>query len=142
MDLELREALIAKIEKIGLPEEIRQIPTVSIEDFFEGNDDIGSIGCNLLNHPGVPRFYEIFRNIKARADVADVLVGIYEIEEYEEPLWPFSESVFIITKKPEREIWTWVEELQVDDVFPIKKRMLKPVPKIPFGYKLQQLWWD
>ena len=25
---------------------------VPIERFFDGNDDLGSIGCNLLAHPG------------------------------------------------------------------------------------------
>jgi hypothetical protein len=25
---------------------------VPIDRFFDGNDDLGSIGCNLIDHPG------------------------------------------------------------------------------------------
>ena len=49
-------------------------PVVTLEDFFEGNQDEASIGCNLVDHPGVDRFYETLRGIRDRADVQDVLV--------------------------------------------------------------------
>ena len=32
--------------------------TVPIERFFDGNDDLGSIGCNLMAHPGMDVFRE------------------------------------------------------------------------------------
>jgi len=30
---------------------------VSLEDFFEGNQDEGSIGCNIIPYPGLDQFY-------------------------------------------------------------------------------------
>jgi hypothetical protein len=33
---------------------------VSIDRFFDGNDDEGSIGCNLMKHPGVDTFRRTF----------------------------------------------------------------------------------
>ncbi len=47
-------------------------PVVSLELFFEGNDDPGSIGCNLTDHPGVDRFYAVLRGIRDRPDVHGV----------------------------------------------------------------------
>ncbi|MDP4145462.1 MAG: hypothetical protein Q8936_13415 [Bacillota bacterium] len=42
----------------------KTLPLISLELFFEGNDDIGSIGCNLLDHPGTEKFYSVLKNIK------------------------------------------------------------------------------
>ena len=55
MDLKKRAALINKIKSIALPETTDKTPVVSIEEFFEGNDDLGSIGCNLYEHPGTDK---------------------------------------------------------------------------------------
>ena len=38
---------------------------VSIERFFDGNDDLGSIGCNLMEHPGVDTFREFAVVVRA-----------------------------------------------------------------------------
>ena len=46
---------------------------------FEGNDDLGSIGCNLLDHPGPAHFYEVLRSIRDRSEVHGVWVGITEV---------------------------------------------------------------
>ena len=137
-----RKHLIEKIKTIGLPEEIQQTPVVSLEDFFEGNDDLGSIGCNLMDHPGVNVFYETFLKIRARDDVSDVLVGIYEVEENIEDMWPFSELVYIITSADESAVSSWVSDLEVDEVQQQNADSLLPVPEVEKGFNVIQLWWD
>ena len=44
---------------LGSPSNCRT-PTqvVGIDRFFDGNDDLGSIGCNLDPHPGIARFID------------------------------------------------------------------------------------
>lgn len=54
-------------------------PVVPLGLFFEGNDDIGSVGCNLIEHPGVYRFHEVLRDIEAKAEVQAVLVEVSEV---------------------------------------------------------------
>jgi hypothetical protein len=49
-------------------------PVVSLELFFEGNDDLASIGCNLTDHPGVPHFFTVLRNLRDRAEAQEVRV--------------------------------------------------------------------
>ncbi len=38
-------------------------PVVSLELFFEDNDDVASIGANLTEHPGPAEFYSVLRPI-------------------------------------------------------------------------------
>jgi hypothetical protein len=137
-----RKLLIEKVRAIGMPDDIKQTPVVTLEDFFEGNDDLGSIGCNLLDHPGVDAFYETFLKIRARDDVFDVLIGIYEIDEDDEEMWPFSELAYIITSANENDVTSWVYSLEVDDVRKIETSKIIPVPEIGMGHNLIQLWWD
>ncbi len=45
---------------------------VPIARFFDGNDDLGSIGCNLDPHPGIDKFREVLTGLLGRADVQAV----------------------------------------------------------------------
>ena len=57
-----------------------ELPAVSLEQFFDGNDDPGSIMCNLQPRSmGAVR--EQLARIRSRPDVASVLVHIYELME-------------------------------------------------------------
>ena len=142
MDLHKRAALIEKIKSIALPETTDKTPVVSLEDFFEGNDDTGSIGCNLLEHPGTDAFYSVFKAIQSKDTVSDVLIGIYEVEASDETMWPFSEQVFIIAHEPKSSIQKFVETLAVDEIDAINQTALMPEPVVPEGFTVWQLWWD
>jgi hypothetical protein len=81
--------LLAEIDRQGgHAGDVGREPVISLELFFEGNDDPGSIGCNLPDHPGVHHFYTVLRHIRDRADVHDVRIGITEVMSRDE--WPFS----------------------------------------------------
>jgi hypothetical protein len=117
-------------------------PTLTLEEFFEGNSDLGSIGCNLPDHPGVDCFYDVLRTIRARGDVQDVLVGISEDMGDEE--WPFSDSVYILTSAPAEEVARWVAPLQPDPLgepgyFPAPP---PEAPQLKPGYVAYTVWWD
>ncbi|MEO3431248.1 hypothetical protein AAFN88_20500 [Pelagibius sp. CAU 1746] len=80
MDQTKRAALIAKIKAIGGSDESDHEAVVGIEDFFEGNDDLGSIGANLPQHPGLARFREVLSSIRDRAGVSDLVIAIWEVQ--------------------------------------------------------------
>jgi hypothetical protein len=115
---------------------------VTLEEFFEGNNDEGSIGCNLTDHPGVHRFYEVLRAVRARPEVQDVLVGI--AEDMGDNEWPFSDSVYVLTSAPSHDVQQWVAELQPDEMgepgyFPAPP---PGAPKLRPGYSALTIWWD
>ncbi len=70
-------------------------PIVSIERFFDGNDDAASIGCNLDPHPGMSAFRSALLGLVARPDVTAVHARIAEVDPGDE-YWPFCDTVFVV----------------------------------------------
>ena len=112
MDHVKRVQLIEAIRQQGLPSADAPLPIVTLEQFFDGNDDLGSIGCNLTKHPGIEFFHNTLRTIRDRSNVKDVLVEIYEVEEDEDSMWPLSERVFVVTTAPQEEVELWFTDLE------------------------------
>jgi hypothetical protein len=77
-------------------------PLLTLEEFFEGNDYYGSIGCNLPGEVYPQEFFEVFRSLRDRPDVADVLVEVKSWDDSED--WPFSDSVWVITSLSRQDI--------------------------------------
>lgn len=136
MDRAKCDALKAELE------EMPGIPVVALSRFFDGNDDEGSIGCNLETHPGISAFRRVFEDIAARSDVEGVWVQIFEIDP-DEKAWPYSDLVVVAGSIAVNELRAMVHELQPDDV-------ADPISK---GYRISDilttqhehllvLWWD
>src|SRR5262249_50724473 len=108
----------------------------------DGNDDLGSIGCNLVEHPGVDRFYSVFRGIKVCPEVQDVVVAITDLME-EDEAWPFSDTVFVLTSADPAIVESWVAPLDPSEVaaaaFGERPRGL---PELAPGMTVVCVWWD
>lgn len=78
------ERLIARINCNGdINDPTTPRPLVTLEEFFEGNEDYGSIGYNFSpDQPAPAEFYELLKRIRDRPDVADVRV---EVSQHEVP---------------------------------------------------------
>jgi hypothetical protein len=115
---------------------------VSLDEFFTGNDDYASIGCNLMRHPGPERFYEVLRELRNQEGVQDIFVQLHQYEG--EQFWPFSEIVHVITTLGPETVKEWTEELQPDDVNygPFNGRMPVGLPEARPGHRIVTLWWD
>jgi hypothetical protein len=143
MDHQRRQDLIAKIKIQGLPWTQPALPIVSLEDFFLGNDDLGSIGCNLPNHPGLATFFDTLKAIRATPQVQDVLVAITEVDEDDLTIWPFSDKVYILTSASPQAITTWVAPLHPDE---IERELIdaypKALPPLHPATEVYYVWWD
>jgi hypothetical protein len=117
-------------------------PLLTLEEFFEGNDDHGSIGCNLIDSIHPREFFEVFRRLRDRPDVADVLV---EIRSWDDPAdWPFTDTVWVITSlTPEVVQQQLGERLQPDEVT-LGWPSCYPVESIdvPPAMHPIRVWWD
>ena len=115
-------------------------PLLTLEEFFEGNDNYGSIGCNLPEaHPR--EFFDNFRWIRDRPDVADVRVQITSWDDPGE--WPFSDTIWVITSRAPQDIQQRLgKRLHADAVvvgwpdYPIER------VEVPEGMKPLGAWWD
>jgi hypothetical protein len=136
--------LLAEIERQGRYESATGAePVVSLEAFFSGNDDVGSIGCNLTEHPGVDLFFTVLRDVRERPEVHDVWVGISEVVAEDE--WPFSDHVYVVTSASADDVLRWTSALDPEpevasgwwnDVPPAKRLL------VPAGMRIVTLWWD
>jgi hypothetical protein len=136
--------LIEQIKSLGLPSPDTPLPVVSLEDFFIGNEDYGSIGCNLSEHPGPQGFFETLKEIRLRDDVQDVLVEINEVEEADETMWPFSDRIYILTSAAKEEVADWVSPLMPDEIEEGYAYSETPhsAPTLREGMKIYGVWWD
>lgn len=78
------ERITERVTRLGHPDDPETpTPLVTLGEFFEGNSEIGSIGCNLES-ASPDRFYILFREIARRADVKDIRV---QITAFDAPEW-------------------------------------------------------
>jgi hypothetical protein len=116
-------------------------PLLTLEEFFEGNESAGSIGCNL---PGVPKphqFYLLFQAIAARPEVKDIRV---RITDFGSRTWPFTDTVFLMTTALPDVVQSWFPpELAPDDVWEgfYKDETYEPY-SLPQGANVIACWWD
>lgn len=129
-------------------------PVVPFELFFEGNEDDGSLAPNLDPHPGISALYARFKELKARDDVRDIWVNIYDMDMLLDGAWPRAENVHVLTSASQATVETWVEALQADGAGPEwPYGMPKVIPNppawlvsfdhsVPVGYRWFTFCWD
>jgi hypothetical protein len=128
-----------------------QAPLVTVDEFFDGNDDRHSIGANLDPHPGIPTFHRVLWEIEARPDVQSVLLVIHEwpyADDGEDAeIWPDSDTVLVLTSASRTDVQGWVAPLRPSDV--IEEAWgnnggvpLSDLPPLADGMALLTVWWD
>ena len=88
---------------------------VEISRFFDGNDDLASIGCNLSDHPGMDVFRTVLTRLVSRTDVRAVYAQIAELDPGEDS-WPFTDTVLVVGSIPSEELERILEPLMPDEV--------------------------
>lgn len=126
-----------KLELMAQPEP--QI--VSIARFFDGNDDIGSIGCNLLEHPGIDAFRELLEGVLLRPDVEAVYARIWELDPGED-CWPFTDTIFVVGTIDLDELRAVLAPLAPDEVTSGDAFGIPPLIAAMHQAPVLAAWWD
>ena len=116
-------------------------PLVPIGQFFDGNDDIGSIGCNLSDHPGITVFREILNLVADRPDVQGVYAQVAEIDPGDD-CWPFTDTVYVIGTIRNEELKELLRELEPDEVGPVDDFDVPAAIKTRYDATIYAAWWD
>jgi len=135
------ERITERVNRLGDPNEPdTPRPLVTIDEFFEGNAEVGSIGCNLDGAPGPDEFYSLFRTIAQRKDVNDVRV---QITAFDVPEWPFSDTVYIMTTATPEQVATWFpNRLRPDQTWAGFADQAYEPYQVPAGVQPIACWWD
>ena len=113
------ERVAQRVMENGNPED-RSVPTPlpTLAEFFDGNDQIGSIGCNLASTPEPARFHDLLNVVRQRPEVSDVRVQITCVDDPGNE-WPFSDTVRIMTSASPSGAEAWFsQDLAPDEVWP------------------------
>ncbi|RTE49312.1 hypothetical protein [Actinobaculum sp. 352] len=93
-------------------------PLLTLEEFFDGNDVVGSILCNVVldeegyDAPTPQQVRAVLEAIRARDDVDDVRVAI---GMFDDPDWPFAEEVVVVTDADPNVVLGWFPEAYAPD---------------------------
>ena len=114
---------------------------VAAEQFFDGNDDPGSIGCNLLEHPGVDVFQEILTGLLRRPDVQGVYAQISELDPGD-GCWPFTDTILVVGTISADRLREAVSVLEPDEVGDAAQLGVSPAIATKLGSSVLAIWWD
>jgi hypothetical protein len=114
---------------------------VPIELFFDGNDDLGSIGCNLDPHPEINKFRQVLTSLLGRPDVQAVYAQISELDPGD-GCWPFSDTVLVAGTIPLDVLREAVGVLQADEVGTAEQFGVSPSIGQRHGTPVMFIWWD
>jgi hypothetical protein len=116
-------------------------PIVGVEQFFDGNQDEGSIGCNLSEHPGLDAFRNVLVGLLRRPDIEAVYAQIAEIDPGA-GVWPFTDTVFVVGSIAVAELARLFTPLQPDEVAPANEEMVPSRIRETHRDQVLYAWWD
>ncbi len=138
MAMNKRVLLLEKIKREGFPQ--KEV-FVTIEDYFDGNEDDGSIGVNIYpDPPTLQEFYETLTEIKKAPKTDNLLIRITDIDDTD---WFYSDTVYISGKYTLTEIKEMFVSLKPDEIYE-GTMYSKPsnIPQKNLDSKDYYVWWD
>lgn len=138
--------LVDKIKAAALKSELAELDEteqlVPLERFFDGNDDPASIGCNLPDHPGVPAFLGVLRDLASRPEVDAVYLQIAEADPGPTG-WPFTDTALVVGSVSVSTVKDSVIGLRPDSVWAVDVHEIPGVVAARHpGREVTAIWWD
>jgi hypothetical protein len=118
------------------------LPMLTLEEFFEGNDFEGSFMCNVDPPVAIADVYKFLKKVRSREDVSDVRIMVTQLDNYES--WPFSDTIWVVTKAEPEIVRSWFEKKyppdEVAEGFHDHYRCEKI--DVAQGFRAVSLWYD
>ena len=142
-----RSKLLALVDKIkALGHSFGTETVLTIEEYFDGNDEAYSTACANNAHPLSAQTLQTYLlAIRAKSSVYDVLVRVCDIEDAIacQDAWIGSDTVFVITSASDIEVEEWFRQLTPSGVSEeTRLGRFNNLPAIPEGFRLVAVWWD
>ena len=112
---------------------------VTPSEFFDGNDQEGSIGCNLPDHPGLEVFKSVAKRLLALPGAEEVWMQIYDFEETD---WPFSENILVFGTARVEDVEALADEIMPSEVQEMHVDWVPSRDPSLAGHRYVNLWWD
>ena len=132
---------IAKCQRLKAELSAQERPAVSVERYFDGNDDEASIGCNLAEHPGMDAFREILVGLAKRPDVEAVYALIAEVDPGDD-YWPFTDTILVFGDIEADELRQVLGDLEPDEVGAASELGVTDDLRSKHAAPALAAWWD
>lgn len=131
----------AKCQALKSALSAQKAPIVDIERYLEGNDDEASIGCNLMEHPGMATFRDVLVGLTRRQDVEAVYAVISEVDPGED-FWPFTDTILVFGRISADELRQVLGKLGPDEVRPAAEFGIDRDVLAKHRAPALAAWWD
>ncbi len=145
IDTAKRNKLVAKYDLLKFPN-IKQPILLTVDEFFDGNNDEASIAPNLSEKPNMSKYYSILKNL---ADNPKTIVAFAEIKEvmlYDGKLndneWFYSDIIYFVGDLTKEEIKAATKSLMPDEVEYDNENRIKVLNKKYADKNVVYVWWD
>lgn len=137
------ERITQRVNRVGDPNDPSSPRALlTLAEFFEGNEIVGSIGCNLIPTPTPAEFHAVLSGIASRPEVGEVRVQVTMFDNPDE--WPFADTVWVMTTADASTVASWFPEaLAPDSVEEGWHEGVAYEPYVPpAGTRPVSCWWD
>ncbi len=141
-----RDALVKKYDLLNFPNLANPV-FLTLDEFFDGNNDDASIAPNLDTKLKVEEYYKTLKNIQkdkkvigAYADLKDVM--IYENNQLNDNEWFYTDIIYFIGDITKEEVASKVKNLQPDEVEYTDDDRIVGLNADYQNKKIVYVWWD
>jgi len=136
LDINKRDDLLSRVGEIH--DATNPNVYVSLEDFFDGNDDLASFWCNLETPlDSLDQAFTYLKEIRVRAGVRDLKIQVKQFDGDDDE-WPFSDTVIVFTDVDPGQVQSWFDRFPPDDAGQEETGDVVTAA----GGKFVWLWWD
>ena len=141
-----RDVLVKKYDLLNFPNLSNPV-FLTLDEFFDGNNDDASIAPNLDTKLNVSEYYKSLKNIEndtriigAFAELKDVM--IYENNRLNDNEWFYTDIIYFVGDISKEEVAEKVKDLQPDEVEYTEDERIIGLNNGYQGKKIVYVWWD
>lgn len=141
-----RDLLIEKYDLLDYANSEQPV-FMSIDEFFDGNNDWASIAPNLISKPAPKEYYATLKNFSSKYKDIDILVEIKDVIIYEDGQpgkdeWFYTDIIYFIGNITKEQVLEETKHLLPDEVgYDTENKSLQQNEKYR-NKNIVYIWWD
>ncbi len=146
IDLKKRNLVVEKYDLMNY-EDLEKPILMSVDDFFDGNNDVASIAPNLSEKPKISEYYKVFKKLLESEKVENIYVNIKDINIYEngklnDSEWFFSDIIYVVGTISKNEVYKLTEHLKPDEIDIDQGNSIRSLDPKYSELNIIYVWWD
>ncbi len=146
VDTTKRDVLVKKYDLMNFPS-IKEPVLLTIDEFFDGNNDEASIAPNLNKKPDVKEYYKVLKELSQNPKIIEAFVEIKDVMIYPDGKlnnneWFYTDVIYFVGELTKEEIEEATKSLLPDEVAYDAGNNIGKTWKKYENKKIVYVWWD